>query len=137
MFQISFIWSMKTAILIVGRSYVFRLKSAKSYVIAFVVKKVCLRISIRLNLMNNKDLNTWLKYIYIYLRNIVIKKSNHAMSNQNPTICGYNLMRRTRKTLSNIGTVSTNLKHACCAHLISVLWYLGLRCKRHRDWCFE
>lgn len=42
----------------VGRSYVFRLKSAKSYVIAFVVKKVCLRISIRLNLMNNKDLNT-------------------------------------------------------------------------------
>lgn len=42
----------------VVRLYVFRLKSAKSYVIAFVVKKVCLRISIRLNLMNNKDLNT-------------------------------------------------------------------------------
>lgn len=57
----------------VVRLYVFRLKSAKSSVIGFLVKKACLRISIRLNLMNNKDLNTWLKYIYIYLRDIVIK----------------------------------------------------------------
>lgn len=41
--------------------------------------------------------------------------SNYVMSHQNPTICWYSLMHRKRKNLSNIGTRSASLKHACWA----------------------
>lgn len=57
----------------VVRSYTFISKNAKSYVLVSIVKAGCLRISTRLDPMNNKALNTRLKSIYINLCDIMIK----------------------------------------------------------------
>lgn len=64
----------------VVRSYTFISKNAKSYVLVSIVKAGCLRISTRLDPMNNKALNTRLKSIYINLCDIMIKKLHHVMS---------------------------------------------------------
>lgn len=43
------------------------------------------------------------------------KRSNYAMSHQNPTICEYRFMHQIRKILSNIGTSIASLEYACWA----------------------
>lgn len=63
----------------VVRSYTFISKNAKSYVLVSIVKAGCLRISTRLDPMNNKALNTRLKSIYINLCDIMIKNMSQCL----------------------------------------------------------
>lgn len=68
-----------------------------------------------------KDLSTWLKSISLNLCDIVIKSQIISCLIKFLLFVGYSLFHRTRKTLSNIGTVGTSLKDtfvwllcACC-----------------------
>lgn len=49
------------------------------------------------------------------------QKSNYGMSHQDPAICRYSLMDRTRKALSNIGTVWSTLTEMLCGCCISTV----------------
>lgn len=58
------------------------------------------------------------------------KRSNYAMSHQNPTICEYRFMHQIRKILSNIGTSIASLEYACWAVVRMLYMFWGTEVHR-------